>query len=316
MRPNDPRLRSQLMVARRPLTVVVVAGVLGAVLLIVQTYAVTGLLIAAIRDTGPVGGWALAVVGVFVGRAVIGVVSDVAGARAAGVVGADLRRRVVGAILRGRTGSSGSLSALATRGVSAAEPYLTRYVPALVLACVLPVMVLAVIAWTDPLSGLIVLLTLPLIPIFGVLVGLATRDQAASQWRAMAALAGHFLDVMRGLPTLVAFGRASAQSGVIAAITDRYRRRTLDTLKIAFASAAVLELVATISVALVAVIIGVRLAAGSVDLQTALVVLLLAPEAYWPLRRVGTEFHAAAEGSATLEASADLTSSREVTSAG
>ncbi|MFE6646329.1 thiol reductant ABC exporter subunit CydD [Nocardioides sp. NPDC057772] len=305
MRPNDPRLRAQLSVARRPLAVVVAAGVLGAVLLITQTYAVTGLLISAIRDTGSVSGWALAVVAVFAGRALVGVVSEVAGARAAGVVGADLRRRVVGAILRGQTGRSGSLSALATRGVSAAEPYLTRYVPALVLACVLPVMVLAVIVWTDPLSGLIVGLTLPLIPIFGVLVGLATRDQAASQWRAMAALAGHFLDVMKGLPTLVAFGRARAQSRVIATITDSYRRRTLETLKIAFASSAVLELVATISVALVAVIIGVRLAAGSVDLQTALVVLLLAPEAYWPLRRVGTEFHAAAEGTATLEATAD-----------
>ncbi|MEI7057837.1 thiol reductant ABC exporter subunit CydD [Nocardioides sp. CCNWLW239] len=314
MRPSDPRLRAQLIVARRPLAVVVAAGVLGAVLLIVQTYAVTGLLISAIRGTGSVSGWALAVVAVFAGRAVIGVISDVAGARAAGVVGADLRRRVVGAILRGRTGASGSLSALATRGVSAAEPYLTRYVPSLVLACVLPLMVLAVIAWTDPLSGLIVGLTLPLIPIFGVLVGLATRDQAASQWRAMAALAGHFLDVMKGLPTLVAFGRARAQSRVIATITDRYRRRTLETLKIAFASSAVLELVATISVALVAVIIGVRLAAGSVDLQTALVVLLLAPEAYWPLRRMGSEFHAAAEGTATLEATADL--SRDVGSVG
>ncbi|MER7557353.1 thiol reductant ABC exporter subunit CydD [Nocardioides sp. NPDC126508] len=306
MRPNDPRLRAQLSVARRPLAVVVGAGVLGAVLLIIQTYAVTGLLISAIRGTGSVSGWALAVVAVFAGRAVVGVVSDVAGARAAGVVGADLRRRVVGAILRGRSGASGSLSALATRGVTAAEPYLTRYVPALVLSCVLPVLVLAVIVWTDPLSGLIVGLTLPLIPIFGVLVGLATRDQAAGQWRAMSALAGHFLDVMKGLPTLVAFGRARAQSGVIATITDRYRRRTLETLKIAFASSAVLELVATISVALVAVTIGVRLASGSVDLQTALVVLLLAPEAYWPLRRVGTEFHAAAEGTATLEATADL----------
>ncbi|MFI5623878.1 thiol reductant ABC exporter subunit CydD [Nocardioides sp. NPDC051685] len=314
MRPSDPRLRAQLSVARRPLAVVVAAGVLGAVLLIIQTYAVTGLLISAIRGTGSVSGWALAVVAVFAGRAVVGVVSDVAGARAAGVVGADLRRRVVAAILRGRSGASGSLSALATRGVSAAEPYLTRYVPALVLACVLPVLVLAVIVWTDPLSGLIVGLTLPLIPVFGVLVGLATRDQAASQWRAMSALAGHFLDVMKGLPTLVAFGRARAQSRVIATITDRYRRRTLETLKIAFASSAVLELVATISVALVAVTIGVRLAAGSVDLQTALVVLLLAPEAYWPLRRVGTEFHAAAEGTATLEATADL--SRGVTGVG
>ena len=107
---------------------------------------------------------------------------------------------------------------------------------------------------------------------------------------------------MRGLPTLVAFRRAEAQSATIRAITDRYRRRTLQTLQIAFASSAVLELVATLSVALVAVTVGIRLAHGDLDLETALVVLLLAPEAYWPLRRVGAEFHAAAEGVATFEA--------------
>ena len=118
---------------------------------------------------------------------------------------------------------------------------------------------------------------------------------------ALASLSGHFVDVVRGLPTLVAHRRARAQSARIAQITDRCRRASLATLRIAFASSAVLELVATLSVALVAVTVGVRLAAGSLDLHTALVVLLLAPEAYWPLRRVGAEFHAAAEGVATFE---------------
>ena len=111
---------------------------------------------------------------------------------------------------------------------------------------------------------------------------------------------------MRGLPTLVAFRRAEAQSATIRSITDRYRLRTWSTLRLAFASSAVLELVATLSVALVAVTVGLRLAAGDLDLQTALIVLLLAPEAYWPLRRVGAEFHAAAEGVATFEAAAEL----------
>ena len=145
-----------------------------------------------------------------------------------------------------------------------------------------------------------VALTLPLVPVFAVLVGLATRDRARPQWRALAALSGHFLDVVRGLPTLVAYRRAEAQVGTIRAVTDRYRRATVDTLKVAFASSAVLELVATLSVALVAVTVGLRLASGSVGFQAALVVLLLAPEAYWPLRRVGAEFHAAAEGTAAL----------------
>jgi ATP-binding cassette subfamily C protein CydCD len=165
---------------------------------------------------------------------------------------------------------------------------------------VLPVVTLAAIAWLDPLSGLVVALTLPLVPVFAVLVGMTTRDRALHQWRSLEALSGHFLDVVRGLPTLVAHRRAGAQVDTIRSVTHRYRRATVDTLKVAFASSSVLELVATLSVALVAVTVGLRLASGSVDFRVALTVLLLAPEAYWPLRRVGAEFHAAAEGTAAL----------------
>jgi ATP-binding cassette subfamily C protein CydCD len=190
--------------------------------------------------------------------------------------------------------------------VSAAEPYLTRYLPAVVLAMVLPPLTVLVIATQDLLSAVIVLATLPLVPVFGALVGLATRDRAREQWRELSSLSGHFLDVVRGLPTLVVHRRARAQSARIAQITDRYRIASLRTLRIAFASSLVLELVATLSVALVAVTTGVRLAQGTLGLHTALVVLLLAPEAYWPLRRVGAEFHAAAEGVATFEAVRDL----------
>jgi ATP-binding cassette subfamily C protein CydCD len=190
---------------------------------------------------------------------------------------------------------------LLTRGVAAAEPYLTRYLPALVLAAVLPFLAVVAIVTQDVTSAVIVLATLPLVPVFGVLIGLVSRDRAERQWRAMASLSGYFLDVVRGLPTLVAFRRAEAQTGRIREVTDRYRRASLATLRTAFASSAVLELVATLSVALVAVTVGVRLADGRMDLHPALVVLLLAPEAYWPLRRVGAEFHAAAEGVATFE---------------
>jgi ATP-binding cassette subfamily C protein CydCD len=306
VRPTDPRLRRHLVVAIRPLVVVGALGVLGALLLIAQAWAVTSLVLAVLHG-GRVTAWAAIVAGLFVARGLVGWGSDVAAARAAGLVGRGLRRRTVATILGGTApASSGSLAALATRGVTSAEPYLTRYVPALVLAGVLPVLTLVALVLLDPVSALIVLVTLPLVPVFGILVGLATRDRAQSQWRALADLSGHFLDVMRGLPTLVAFRRARAQSRVIAAVTDRYRRRTLGTLRIAFASSAILETVATISVALVAVTVGIRLAAGHLDLRTALVVLLLAPEAYWPLRRVGAEFHAAAEGVATFEAVAEL----------
>jgi ATP-binding cassette subfamily C protein CydCD len=307
MRPTDPRLRRQLTPAHRPLAVVLVAGVVGSILLVAQAWTVTELVLAVLADVA-VGPWAVATVAVFAARSAAGWTTDTMAARAAALVGTDVRRRVVAAILRPGEPDrpTGELATLATRGASAAEPYLTRYVPALVLAGVLPCVTLVAIATQDPMSAIVVLATLPLIPVFGILVGLATRDRAASQWRALASLSGHFLDVMRGLPTLVAFRRAEAQSSTIRAVTDRYRRATLQTLRIAFASSAVLELVATLSVALVAVTVGIRLAAGDLDLETALVVLLLAPEAYWPLRRVGAEFHAAAEGVATFEAASDL----------
>ncbi len=302
MKPSDPAVRRQLAPARRSLAGVVVGGAVGSLLIIAQAWAVTGLVLAALDDRDVVQ-WALLVLAVFVARSVTGWTVDTLAARAAAVVGTDLRRRLVAAVLRdrARSGSSGELAVLATRGVSAAEPYLTRYVPALVLAGILPALTVVAIATQDVMSAVIVLATLPLIPVFGALVGLATRDRAESQWRAMASLSGHFVDVMRGLPTLVAFRRAEAQSQTVREITDRYRRATMRTLRIAFASSAVLELVATLSVALVAVVVGVRLAAGDLELRTALVVLLLAPEAYWPLRRVGAEFHASAEGVATFE---------------
>ncbi|MDQ6525298.1 thiol reductant ABC exporter subunit CydD [Nocardioides sp. LHD-245] len=307
MRPSDPRLRAMLAPARAGLTGVVVAGALGGALVIAQAWVVAGLIIAVLRGQ-ELTGWALGVVGILTLRAVVGSAADQCAARAAAVISTVLRHRLVRAHVErtGAAATSGEEAVLVTRGVSAAEPYVTRYVPAVVVAAVLPPLTVLAIATQDLLSAIIVLATLPLIPVFGALVGLATRDRAEEQWRAMASLSGHFLDVVRGLPTLVAHRRARAQSGRIAEVTDRYRRASLRTLRVAFASSAVLELVATLSVALVAVTIGVRLASGSVGLQTALVVLLLAPEAYWPLRRVGAEFHAAAEGAATFTEAHDL----------
>ena len=306
MRPSDPRLRELLTPARGRLVGVLGTGVLGSVLVLAQAWVVAGLVVAVVTDTA-VAPWALAVLAIFAARGLVGWAGDVLAAQAAAVVGSSLRRRLVlAATSRPGTASTGETAVLATRGVSAAEPYLTRYLPAVVLAAVLPPLAVVAIATQDLLSALIVVCTLPLVPVFGALVGLATRDRAQEQWRAMASLSGHFLDVVRGLPTLVAHRRATAQSERIGSVTDRYRRASLRTLRVAFASSAVLELVATLSVALVAVTVGLRLAAGGLDLRTALVVLLLAPEAYWPLRRVGAEFHASAEGIATFEKAYDL----------
>ena len=301
MRPLDPTVLTHLRPARGDLAVVVATGVVGGVATVAQAFALGTLVVAAV--TPPDGGWHPAawwLVGMVLLRTATAYVGQRASARAATEVSGALRDRLLQAARRLDDVSPSRLSVLATRGVAGVEPYVTRYLPALVPATVLPVVTLAAITWLDPLSGLVVALTLPLVPVFAVLVGLTTRDRARLQWRALEALSGHFLDVVRGLPTLVAHRRAEAQVDTIRAVTHRYRRATLDTLKVAFASSSVLELVATLSVALVAVTVGLRLASGSVDFRVALIVLLLAPEAYWPLRRVGAEFHAAAEGTAAL----------------
>lgn len=316
MRPLDPRVLPHLGVARGPLAVVVGGNVLGAALLVAQALALaTGVarLVADPSGTGWHAPIAVFVV-VLVARAAIGYVVDVAAARAALAVGSRLRDEVLAAVLRPGPSSSGrtrlgELSILATRGVAAVEPYLTRYVPALVLAIAAPAVIVLAIASLDWMSALVVVLTLPLLPVFAVLIGMTTRERADRQWRTLGQLAGHFVDVVRGLPTLVSYRRGEAQAPRIREVTDRYRRANGDVLKLAFASAAALELIATISVALVAVLVGLRLAGGGIELQTALAVLLLAPEAYWPIRKVGAEFHAAAEGTATFEAIHELTSS-------
>jgi len=317
MKPLDPRLLPHLTPARVPLVGVVTASTASGLLLVGQAFAVSWLVTSLFAGASGDGSWDAAVTAgvalglVTLGRALMSWLVDVLSARASAKVTTTLRHRLLTAALGlGPLGlsrrRSGELALLATRGVAAIDPYLTRYLPALVLAAVLPVLTVVAIASQDLLSAGIVLATLPLVPVFAVLVGVATRDRADRQWRSLASLSGHFVDVMRGLPTLVAYRRAKAQSASIRSVTDRYRRATNETLKLAFASSAVLELVATISVALVAVTVGLRLSGGSIDLRTALVVLLLAPEAYWPLRRVGAEFHAAAEGTATFEAADEI----------
>lgn len=310
MKPLDPALLPHLRPARRSLTLAVTGSVAAGLFTVAQGVALGTLLVRLVQQDAwhPVALW---FAGFTLARALALYLVDTAAATAASQVSAALQRRLLdhafalspGDFARQRTGE---LTLLLTRGVTAVEPYLTRYLPALLTAAVLPAATVAVIWWLDWLSGLVVLLTLPLVPVFAVLIGLATRDRADWQWRQLGLLAGHFLDVVRGLPTLVAHRRAEAQAARIRVITDRYRRATVETLRVAFASSAVLELVATLSVALVAVTVGLRLASGGLPFTTAMVVLLLAPEAYWPWRRVGAEFHAAAEGAAAFTQAARL----------
>jgi ATP-binding cassette, subfamily C, bacterial CydD len=185
---------------------------------------------------------------------------------------------------------------LSTRGLDGLRPYFTRYLPAVMLAAVLTPAATVVMAWNDLQSAAVVVIALPLIPLFMILIGLVTRDRSAAALRAMTTLQSRSLDLIAGIPTLRALGRAEGPADKIARLGAVHGRSAMATLRIAFISALVLELLATLGVALVAVSVGLRLVFGDLALSTALTALLLAPEVFWPLRRVGTEFHAAQDG--------------------
>jgi thiol reductant ABC exporter CydD subunit len=176
--------------------------------------------------------------------------------------------------------------------------------------------VVALVASIDLVSAGLMLLTLPLVPVFMWLVGRYTERRALERWQTLALLASHFLDVVRGLPTLRAFNRGEAQTERIAEVGDRYRRATMETLRVAFLSGAVLELAATLGIALVAVTVGVRLVDGGIGFQSGLTVLVLAPELYLPLRNLAAQFHASADGRAVAGRMLDLVEDGPAVAAG
>lgn len=302
MRPFDPQLLRAAPAARRPVVALGVVGVLQGVATIATAFALTAVVVAVVEGmpVGRPGAW---LAGLFVVRAALSWTSERVSAWAGARVSAALREQLLGAWLRAdadrRPDPSHAVS-LAAQGAGSVEPYVARYLPALVTAAVVPPLAIATLAVVDWPSALIVALTVPLLPVFAALIGASTRDATQRRWRALSALSGHFLDVMRGLPTLVSYGRAGRQVETISSVSQRHRRTTMETLRLAFLSSAALELLATISVAMVAVTVGIRLSHGSVALGTGLVAILLAPEAYWPIRRVGAEFHAAADGAEAL----------------
>ena len=240
-------------------------------------------------------------VAVVLSRAALAWLGERAADRASASAKSDLRSALVERVARlGPAGierdRSGRLVVLATSGIDALDSYFARYLPQLFLAVIVPVTVVIVVLGADWISAAIIAVTVPLIPLFMSLIGASSRVRMERQSRLLHRLAGHFLDVVAGLPTLKVFGRAKAQAAAVRDITERYRSATMATLKVAFLSSLVLELLATYSVALVAVAVGLRLLGGHLSLATALFVLILAPEAYLPLRRLGTNFHASAEG--------------------
>ena len=192
------------------------------------------------------------------------------------------------------------ISTLLVKGLNSLDIYLGRFVPQLCFASITPVVIIGTLFLLDPLSAVIAILTLPLIPIFGALIGKYTADSVKRKWRTLGLLSAYFEDSLRGFVTLKIFGRHKSQANRIEEMGDRYTRETMKVLKISFLSALALELCATISVALIAVSIGLRLVNSNIGFTTSLAALILAPEVYFPLRNAASLFHASADGAAAL----------------
>ena len=316
MRIVDPRLARRARAVRPLLVLDAALGVVVALLVLAQAVLLARVAARAFDGASVAEvAWPLVLlVAVVVARAGGAWGFEVAGRRAAGDVISQLRLELVESRLRrSPTALDGTQSAevatAAVSGVDALEATFARYVPQVVLAVVVPVAVLLLVAWIDLVAAGVMLLTLPLVPVFMWLVGRYTEHRARERWRALARLSNHFLDVVRGLPTLRAFNRGEAQVDRIAEVSDDYRRTTMGTLRVAFLSGAVLELAATLGIALVAVVVGVRLVDGRIGFEPALTVLVLAPELYLPLRNLAAQFHASADGAAVAERMLDLSES-------
>ena len=299
----DPRLLRQAGAARGYLAVTVGCGLAGAGLILLQAGLLSQALAGAAHGTGIVAlsGTLIWLGVVLAGRAIAAGGGEAAALRAAAAVKSGLRRRLAAHALRlgprwlgGQ--QAGEITTLTTRGLDGLDPYFARYLPQLVLAAIVPLAVVIRVAFADWISAVIIAATLPLIPLFAALIGWHTQARTRRQWQLLARLGGHFLDVVAGLPTLKLFGRAGAQATVIRNVTGAHRTATMATLRVAFLSALALELVAALATALVAVETGLRLLTGHLGYQTALLILLLTPEAYLPLRNAGAEYHASTEG--------------------
>jgi ATP-binding cassette subfamily C protein CydCD len=305
VKPLDPRLLRHARTARGGVAALALLGAGQAA----ATLAVAGAL-TLIVTAHPAGGTPTAALALlaaaFTARAALTWAEQVAAQRTAARVTDELRRSVLAAALRRGPAwvagfGTGRLAVVLGSGLDALRPWFSGYLPALILGVALPPLTIAVMTLVDPASALVTALTLPLVPIFGALIGWATQRRAQQRWAADARLAGHFLDVVRGLATLRLYGRADRQITVVEQMTDQHSSATINVLRVAFLSSTALDLVGTLSVGLIAVQVGLRVAAGGMALGPALLVILLAPEAYRPLREMAARYHASADAAAVID---------------
>lgn len=300
----DPRLLRASRSGRGFLFLIVAVALLTTIATIAQAFLLTKVIVDAFENEASLEDLRTTLIflgSVLLFRALLSFLSERYTNQISHSIRADLRRCLVekyakeGTLLQRRFGT-GELSLLATRGIASLEPYFNRFLPQLIIATFVPVIVASVIAFQDLLSGLVILFTIPLIPLFGAMIGRYTSAAMEKKWRTLGILSGYVLDLLHGLTTLKLYGRSKLQGENLKNQTDRYRKETMQVLKVSFLSSFALELIATLSVALLAVEIGIRLVNGGLSLSIGLVILILAPEVYWPIRNVAAQFHASADG--------------------
>lgn len=309
--PIDARLLRRGRATRNFLVALAGVGVAASALIIVQARLISDSVSAvfATHRLDGVGRWAGLLLLVFIARALLAWLNTILAHHAAASVKSRLRHDLVAARLArplSTTTPTATLVRLATTGLDDLDGYYSKYLPQLILASIVPLLVSATIAWADLTSAIIVAITIPLIPIFMALIGWTTQAQVNRRLSVATRLANHFADLVTGLSTLQVFGRARGQITGLEKTEESHRRETMKTLRITFMSSLALETLATISVALVAVSVGFRVVFDQMDLRTALFVLVLAPEAFLPLRQVGVHYHDAADGMAAANAALEI----------
>ena len=305
----DRRLMRETGAARAQMRIASLLGVAMAVTVVAQAALLAHVIASSAEHRtalARLAGSLVALVVVIAVRALLAGAFETSGRIGATRVMSDLRGRLAGQLLlrspvRRESDRTGELAAAAVQGVDALEAYFAGYLPQLVLAAVVPAAILVFIVPLDAIAAVVLAITIPVLIVFMILVGKGAKARAQARWRALSLLSGHFLDVVRGLVTLRAHRREAAQAETIERVSEQYRAETMGTLRVAFLSALVLELCAMVGTALVAATIGVQLDGGHLGLQAGLTVLLLAPELYGPLRGVGQQFHASADGLAAAE---------------
>ncbi|KQP54751.1 thiol reductant ABC exporter subunit CydD [Agreia sp. Leaf283] len=308
MKPLDPRLLAYARAARAFLAAGAVIGLAQTACIVAFAWLLSQVIVRAIAGDGLAAlvPMIVALAVVVVARAALLWLAEVTSTRGAARVKSQLRARVLRAVvdlgpgwMAGRNATS--VATVTGPGLDALDTYFSRYLPQLILTAIATPVVVLVIFLQDWPSALGVVLTLPIIPVFMILIGWATQTVQKTQWQLLTRLSTGFLDIVGGLSTLTLFGRAARQAGRIRDVTEQYRIQTMKVLRVSFLSGFVLELVSSLAVAVVAVSVGLRLIDGSLGLSVGLFVLLLAPEAFLPIRQVGTQFHAAADGVAAAD---------------